>query len=273
MSGLAGVPAEKLQYLQRQPHRRHSPRTSRRSYTAATPAANPGFTLEPQGHRQRRRQSRRQPEGPVHPPAAGEPVRHPHFDGKNNYSDVLEAPLTRDRVRAARANLAYDRADPLGGYYFVNVTLSHGLAVLDASTAGQTFLSRDGARPDFTKLEYGLTRFQPLDGSWTVVTGLSRPSSLRRSLFLRAVRLRRPGVRAGLRSVGNPRRQRRSPHRWSCVTPASRRLRQSPSAPTAFTISARCGSRPGASPVRAARPAVASGSDSGFRPIGNLHRR
>jgi len=95
------------------------------------------------------------------------------FDGKNNYSDVLEAPLTRDRVRAARAALAYDGSDALDGYSFLSVTLSHGLEVFDASTAGQKFLSREGAKPGFTKLEYAVTRSQVLGETWTVVTALS----------------------------------------------------------------------------------------------------
>ncbi len=61
----------------------------------------------------------------------------------------------------------------LDGYSFLSVTLSHGLEVFDASTAGQKFLSREGARPDFTKLEYGVTRSQALGDTWTVVTALS----------------------------------------------------------------------------------------------------
>jgi hemolysin activation/secretion protein len=95
------------------------------------------------------------------------------FDGKNNYSDILDAPLTRDRVRAARANVSYDRADPLDGYDFLNLTFSQGIPVLGSSTKGQEFLSRAGASPDFDKLEYGLTRFQTLPADFTVVTGLS----------------------------------------------------------------------------------------------------
>jgi len=38
---------------------------------------------------------------------------------------------------------------------------------------GQEFLSRQGANPEFNKLEYGLTRFQTLPEDFTVVTGLS----------------------------------------------------------------------------------------------------
>jgi hemolysin activation/secretion protein len=95
------------------------------------------------------------------------------FDGKDNYSDVLGAPLTRDRVRAARANVAYDRDDPLSGHDFINLTFSQGLQVLDSNTAGQEFLSRAGARPDFRELEYGFTRFQSVGESWMAVTSIS----------------------------------------------------------------------------------------------------
>ena len=95
------------------------------------------------------------------------------FDAKDNYSDVLEAPLTRDRVRVARLNFAYDRDDALSGYDFLNLTFSQGLEVLDSSTDGQKFLSRAGASPDFQKYEFSLTRFQPLSESFTAVTSMS----------------------------------------------------------------------------------------------------
>lgn len=94
-------------------------------------------------------------------------------DGKNNYSDVLEAPLTRDRVRAVRINISYDRDDPLDGYDYTNLTLSQGLEILDSSTSDQEFLSRSGAKPNFTKLEYGVTRFQGLGEEWMAVAGIS----------------------------------------------------------------------------------------------------
>jgi hemolysin activation/secretion protein len=172
VSALDGVPPQKLQYYSAS----HTvPLTADLSLqvTGGYTKANPGFTLSPKD---------------IDSDAAnlGVSIKDQFIrqrlenlagtltvDGKNNYSDVLEAPLTRDRVRAARAGLAYDGTDPLNGYSFVNVTLSHGLEVFDASTAGQKFLSREGAKPDFTKLEYSFTRYQNLAEAWTVVTALS----------------------------------------------------------------------------------------------------
>ncbi len=95
------------------------------------------------------------------------------FDGKDNFSDVLGAPLFRDRVRAARANVAYDRDDPLNGHDFINLTFSQGLALFDSNSSGEDLLSRAGAKPDFRKLEYGFTRFQNVGESWTAIAAVS----------------------------------------------------------------------------------------------------
>ena len=78
------------------------------------------------------------------------------FDAKNNATDVLQAPLTRDRMRAIRGNMACDRNDPLGGYDYVTFAASHGLPVLHANDPGEAMISRVGAEPDFTK-----ARIQP----------------------------------------------------------------------------------------------------------------
>ena len=172
VSGLIAVPAEKLSYFNGSHSVALSSELSLQLYGGFT-EANPGFTLAPKDIDSTAKnlglsvkdQFIRQRQENLSVTLS--------FDGKNNYSDVLEAPLTRDRVRAARANLSYDRDDPLDGYDFLNLTFSHALEVFDASTKGQAFLSRAGANPDFDKLEYGLTRFQALPGDFTVVTSLS----------------------------------------------------------------------------------------------------
>jgi hemolysin activation/secretion protein len=172
LSFLGGVPLDKLTYWSGSHTIAITPELSLQfygGYTAAHPgyslaarditsdAPNLGFSVKDQFIRQRQENL----------------SASFTLDGKDNYSDVLGAPLTRDRVRAARFNVSYDRDDPLGGYDFVNSTVSQGLRVLDASSPGQQYLSRAGAQPDFSKLEYGLTRFQALSDSWTIVTALS----------------------------------------------------------------------------------------------------
>jgi hemolysin activation/secretion protein len=172
LSGLVAVPAEKLQYYNASHMAMLTQEISLQIYGGYT-MANPGFTLSPKDIDSNAKnlgislkdQFIRQRQENFSATVS--------FDGKNNYSDVLEAALTRDRVRAARLNLSYDRDDPLDGYNFLNLTFSHGLEVFDASTKGQEFLSRAGVNPDFDKLEYGLTRFQTLPADFTLVTGVS----------------------------------------------------------------------------------------------------
>jgi len=172
ISFLGGIPLEKLKNLSGSHEIHLSSEVSMQIYGGYT-AANPGFTLSPKDIDSSasnlgvslKDQFIRQRQENLSLTIS--------FDGKNNYSDVLEAPLTRDRVRAARVNLSYDRDDPLDGYDFLNVTLSHGLEVFNASTKGQAFLSRAKANPDFNKFEYGLTRFQTLPANLTAVIGVS----------------------------------------------------------------------------------------------------
>ena len=103
VSGLIAVPAEKLQYYNASQMAMLTSEISLQLYGGYT-AANPGFTLSPKGidsdaanlgvslKDQFIRQRQESLSATV------------KFDGKNNYSDVTEQPLTRDRVRAARAN-------------------------------------------------------------------------------------------------------------------------------------------------------------------------
>jgi hemolysin activation/secretion protein len=172
ISGLVADPVQKMKYFNASHTVPLSPEISVQAYGGYT-NANPGFTLKPKdiasdatslGLALKDQVIRQRDEN-----LSGTLT----FDAKNNYSDVLEAPLTRDRVRAARLNVAYDRADPFAGYEFLNLTFSQGLQVLDASEDGQKFLSRAGANPDFQKYEISLTRFQTLGESFTAVTSMT----------------------------------------------------------------------------------------------------
>jgi len=159
VSALLSNPVKKLQYYNLSHEMTLFPGISMQLYGGYT-EANPGFTLRPKDIDSRaenlginiKDQFIRQRLENLSVSAI--------FDVKNNYSNVLEAPLTRDRVRAARANVAYDRSDPLDGYEFFNLTFSQGLGVFDSSSAGDKFISRTGAKPDFSKLEYSVSRTQ-----------------------------------------------------------------------------------------------------------------
>ncbi len=92
---------------------------------------------------------------------------------KNSSSDILGAPLTKDKIRALRASFDYDFADKFKGYNIIGLTLSRGLNFLGASDRGDLNLSRAQARPDFTKADLSLTRFQNLGTNWLAVSSIS----------------------------------------------------------------------------------------------------
>ena len=91
------------------------------------------------------------------------------FESRNTDADILGTPLTRDYIRALRANVTYQRTDNWGGANEASFTLSRGLNVFGASGAGDLNLSRAEATPDFTKEELQLSRTQTITEDWTMV--------------------------------------------------------------------------------------------------------
>ena len=88
------------------------------------------------------------------------------LEGHNTDTDFLNTPMTRDRVRALRLNGTYEGDDPLGGYNTLKLALSRGLSGLSANEPDAPDLSREGARPDFTKLEATWQRSQFITPDW-----------------------------------------------------------------------------------------------------------
>lgn len=96
------------------------------------------------------------------------------IDGKNTNSDILsDTPLTRDRIRAARAQLYYDTADHYWGYNTLNLGLHRGLEILGASNETDANLSRAEASPDFNKFTLAYTRQQVVDDALLLISQLS----------------------------------------------------------------------------------------------------
>ncbi len=95
------------------------------------------------------------------------------FDGRNTNSDILESPLTRDRIRALRLNASYNLTDNWSGYNTAELTLSQGLNILGASEAGDPNLSRAGARPNFTTAQASVSRTQALPASFSIYGAVS----------------------------------------------------------------------------------------------------
>jgi hemolysin activation/secretion protein len=91
------------------------------------------------------------------------------LDSRNSATDILDTPLTRDRIRALRANATYDTIDSWQGYNIISATLSRGIDGLGSSKKGDINLSRGEATPDFTKAELSLTRLQGITQDWSLL--------------------------------------------------------------------------------------------------------
>lgn len=99
---------------------------------------------------------------------------HLSLDAHNVKTNTQGEPLTRDRIRAVRGGIDFDKLDFLGGSNFFTATLSRGVSSLGASKAGEQNLSRADAEPDFTKFESTWRRQQFLSEHWlatTLITG------------------------------------------------------------------------------------------------------
>lgn len=96
------------------------------------------------------------------------------IDGRNSDGDFLvNNPLTRDRVRAARLGVDYDVADSFKGYNFMQARLNRGIDIAGRSDKGAANLSRAEAEPDFFYLSASYVRQQILSPSVALVAQLS----------------------------------------------------------------------------------------------------
>lgn len=91
------------------------------------------------------------------------------LDARNTATDLLQVQFTRDRIRAARANVTYDTYDSWHGYSIASVTVSQGIDGLGSSEKGELNLSRAQAKPDFTKAELSLARLQGISSDWSLL--------------------------------------------------------------------------------------------------------
>lgn len=84
------------------------------------------------------------------------------FDVRHTETDILGEPLSEDRVRVVRVGATYDFIDRLDGINLLDVEVSHGLDILDATQTGSQRLSRADAETDFVKVSASATRLQRL---------------------------------------------------------------------------------------------------------------
>lgn len=91
------------------------------------------------------------------------------FTARNTDSDVLNTPLTRDRVRAVKLGVDLEQYDDFGGVNFVNFDVTQGVNVFGASKRGDQNLSRSTGNPKFTKYEAVVTRLQSVGQSFAIL--------------------------------------------------------------------------------------------------------
>jgi hemolysin activation/secretion protein len=91
----------------------------------------------------------------------------------NTKTDTLGVPLSRDHLRIAKLGGHYDLQDRFSGATTLDLVLSQGLELFGASDAGDLNLSRAEGRPDFTKLELSVYRFQKLSSKFDLMAGLA----------------------------------------------------------------------------------------------------
>lgn len=88
------------------------------------------------------------------------------LDGRNSTSTLLNTTtLSHDKVRAARLSTTYDTYNSTGAFNKGTVTVSRGLDFLGSSREDDINISRDGAEPDFSKIEVEYSRYQFLPHS------------------------------------------------------------------------------------------------------------
>ena len=88
------------------------------------------------------------------------------------FSNVTEndvfGEVSDDHIRTVSLTSDYRLQDGFGGNNFVTLSWRQGLDIFGASRFGDNLLSRDGASPDFSVLDFWFTRYQALSDAWSV---------------------------------------------------------------------------------------------------------
>src|SRR5262249_38293685 len=78
-----------------------------------------------------------------------------------------------DHIRTLSLTSDYRLQDGFGGTNYATLIYRQGLDIFGASHFGDDFLSRDGARADFSVLNFYYTRYQTIAGPWSVKLSLA----------------------------------------------------------------------------------------------------
>lgn len=93
-----------------------------------------------------------------------------HGGSRHVTSDIFtDNLLTRDEIRFVKASASYDIQDSWRGANVVNVDFTQGLPILGASKTGDLNLSRQQAKPDFSKAELSISRYQSLSQDFSAL--------------------------------------------------------------------------------------------------------
>jgi hemolysin activation/secretion protein len=89
-----------------------------------------------------------------------------------NFSNVSErdmfGPFYQDHIRTLSLTSDYRLQDNFGGNNYFTLMWRQGLDIFGASRRGDDFLSRDGASPKFSVMDFWFTRYQTLSDAWSV---------------------------------------------------------------------------------------------------------
>jgi len=87
------------------------------------------------------------------------------------FSNVSErdvfGPIYDDHIRTVSLTSDYRLQDGFGGLNYATMTYRQGLDIFGASQFGDDFVSRDGAAPNFSVLDFYFTRYQTLFGNFS----------------------------------------------------------------------------------------------------------
>lgn len=91
------------------------------------------------------------------------------FDTINSNSNIFYSPLVRDHIRTLRASLNYEKADSFRGKNTMELKYNKGLNTMDASQDGDTYISRSGAKPNYSSVNLTLSRLQTINDKFQIM--------------------------------------------------------------------------------------------------------
>ncbi|WP_179957416.1 ShlB/FhaC/HecB family hemolysin secretion/activation protein [Exilibacterium tricleocarpae] len=97
--------------------------------------------------------------------------------------NILVDPVFEDNVRNINVRLFANKLDGGGGYNTAELTYTHGVTALGGSKIGDANLSRANAGSDYRRLNFEVTRHQPLGNGLALLVGLAGQTSFNEDLL------------------------------------------------------------------------------------------